>query len=54
MDRFEHNEQRALLPVGEYPYRRLGARKNPGARHPLPVSANVERRSFRVYGEAVS
>ena len=55
MDRFERDEQQALLPLASYPYRRLGARKLPEpARRPLPVTVDVERRSLSVYAEAVS
>ena len=55
MDRFERDEQQALLPLASHPYRHLGAHKPPQPpRRPLPVAADVERRSLSVYAEAVS
>ena len=54
VDRFERDERGALLPLASHPYRRLGARRLPQpARRPLPVTVDVERRSLRVYAEAV-
>ena len=55
VERFERDEQDALLPLASYPYRRLGAGtlRQP-ARRPLPVTVDVERRSLSVYAEAVS
>ncbi len=55
MDRFERDEQQALLPLASHPYRHLGARKPPQPpRRPLLVAVDVERRSLSVYAEAVS
>ena len=55
MDRFERDEQQALLPLASHPYRHLGARKPPQPPcRPLPVAVDVERRSLSVYAEAVS
>ena len=54
MERFERDERGALLPLASHPYRRLGARRLPQpARRLLPVTVDVERRSLRVYAEAV-
>jgi len=55
VDRFERDEQQALLPLARYPYRHLGARRPPQpARRPLPVTVDVERRPLSAYAEAVS
>ncbi len=55
VDRFERDEQQALLPLARYPYRYLGARgPTQPARRPLPVTVDVERRPLSVYAEAVS
>ena len=53
MDRFERDEQEALLPLADRPYRRLGARPLPAAQRRLPTTVDVERRPLRVYAEAV-
>ena len=53
VDRFERDEQQALLPLADRPYRRLGARPLPAARRRLPTTVDVERRPLRVYAEAV-
>ena len=53
VDRFERDEKQALLPLADGPYRRLGARPLPAARHRLPATVEVERRSLSVYAEAV-
>ena len=55
VDRFERDEQQALLPLASCPYRRLGMHRLPQqARRPLPVTVDVERRSLSAYAEAVS
>ncbi len=54
VDRFERDEQQALLPLASCPYRRLGARLPQPTRRPLPVTVDVERRPLSVYAEAVS
>ena len=54
VDRFERDEREALRPLAERSYRRFGVR--PAARpvrHGLPETVAVERRSLRVYAEAV-
>ena len=49
VDRFERDEQQALLPLASCPYRRLGMHRLPQqARRPLPVTVDVERRSLRL------
>jgi len=53
VDRFERDEQQALLPLADGPYRRLGARPLPAVRRHLPATVDVERRPLRVYAEAV-
>ena len=53
VDRFERDEQQALLPLADRPYRRLGARPLPAAQRRLPTTVDVERRPLRVYAEAV-
>ena len=53
VDRFERDEQQALLPLADRPYRRLGARLLPATRRRLPTTVDVERRPLRVYAEAV-
>ena len=55
VERFERDEQQALLPLASCPYRRLGIHTLPQpARRPLPITVDVERRSLSVYAEAVS
>ena len=55
VERFERDEQQALLPLARYSYRHLGARRLPQqTRRPLPVTVDVERRPLSVYAEAVS
>ncbi len=54
VDRFERDEQQALLPLASCPYRRLGARLPQPTRRPLPVTVDVEHRPLSVYAEAVS
>ena len=53
VDRFERDEQQALLPLADRPYRRLGARPLPATLRRLPTTVDVERRPLRVYAEAV-
>ena len=53
VDRFERDEQQALLPLADRPYRRLGARPLPAAQRRLSTTVDVERRPLRVYAEAV-
>ena len=53
-ERFEREEQRALRPLADHPYRRLGARQAAQtARRRLPTTVPVQRRSLSVYAGAV-
>ena len=54
VDRFERDEREALRPLADRPYRRLGIRPaaEPAPRR-VPATVAVERRSLRVYAEAV-
>ena len=55
LDRFERDERRALQPLAERPYRRIGAPPSAGTtlRRLSHASVAVERRPLRVYAEAV-
>ena len=54
VDRFERDERGALRPLAGQPYRRLGVgRATAPARQKVPKTVEVERRSLRVYAEAV-
>jgi hypothetical protein len=54
VDRFERDEREALGPLASRPYRRLGVhRAVEPARRRVPETVEVERRSLRVYAEAV-
>ena len=53
VDRFERDEHKALLPLADRPYRRLGARPLAAAQRRLPTTVDVERRPLKVYAEAV-
>jgi len=53
VDRFERDERQALHPLASRPYRRLGAPlAAETARHRIPETVEVQRRSLRVYAEA--
>ena len=53
-ERFEREERRALRPLTDHPYRRLGARQAvQTARRRLPTTVPVQRRSLSVYAGAV-
>ncbi len=54
VDRFERDEREALGPLASRPYRRLGVhRAAEPVRRRVPETVEVERRSLRVYAEAV-
>ena len=54
VDRFERDEREALGPLASRPYRRLGVhRAAEPVRRRVPRTVEVERRSLRVYAEAV-
>ena len=54
VDRFERDEREALGPLASRPYRRLGVHRGAEpVRRRVPETVEVERRSLRVYAEAV-
>ena len=53
VDRFERDERQVLRPLALHPYRRLGARQAAAPRRTPLAPVEVERRSLRVYSEAV-
>ena len=54
VDRFDRDEREALGPLASRPYRRLGVHRGAEpVRRRVPETVEVERRSLRVYAEAV-
>ena len=54
VDRFERDERAALLPLANYPYRRLGVHQAPEAElRRVPATVEVERRPLSIYSEAL-